>query len=191
MLRLLSLTIYHTISDTEGKSIIKMAGREPVCSLWALFSRQMPFSNSWEVLITLSCRENAYVHLTSRSDRDAWWQRNGGRDREHRRRGGSRVGVEWKRAEAQWNYINLRKCIWSWAFDRSRDGRMWSREGMQEERKCNTMMWLATDVFAILCTSRTLALCHAKVQQWQGYSAVIFPTRCGDTCSGFRACRFS
>lgn len=33
MLRLFSLTIYHTISDTEGKSIKKMTGREPVCSL--------------------------------------------------------------------------------------------------------------------------------------------------------------
>lgn len=33
MLRLYSLTIYHTISDTTGKSINKMSGREPACSL--------------------------------------------------------------------------------------------------------------------------------------------------------------
>lgn len=47
MLRLFSLTIYHVISNTEGKSIKKMTGQKNQCACCeALLSCQMPFSNS-------------------------------------------------------------------------------------------------------------------------------------------------
>lgn len=74
---------------------------------------------------------------------------------------------------------------------------MQPEEGEQEEEgSWGGMKHKTHDVarrgrFVILCTSDKRPLCHAKVQRWQGYSAVIFPARCGDTCSGSGPCRFS
>ncbi len=70
MLRLFSLTIYHTISDTEGKSIKKMTGREPVCSLrGCTFLPDAIFKQLRSLNVTASCRENAYVYLTTHGER--------------------------------------------------------------------------------------------------------------------------
>ena len=72
MLRLLSRTIYHAISDAEGKSIKKDdRGRNRCAHCVALtYSCQMPFSNSWELWISLRLvEENAYAHLTTYGER--------------------------------------------------------------------------------------------------------------------------
>ncbi|KAK5866392.1 hypothetical protein PBY51_020587 [Eleginops maclovinus] len=71
MLRLFGLTIYHAISDTQGKSIKKMTGTEPVCSLRALtFLPNAIFQQLRSLNITASLGENAYVHLPTRTERE-------------------------------------------------------------------------------------------------------------------------
>ena len=59
------------ISDTQGKSIKKMTGREPVCLLRALtFLANAIFKQLRSLNITASLGENAYVHLKTRSERE-------------------------------------------------------------------------------------------------------------------------
>lgn len=142
MLRLFILTIYHAISDTQGKSIKKMTRREPVCLLRALtFLANAIFKQLKSLNITASLGENAYVHLTTRSEREM--HDDGETEERLESAGGEEEGWNGSVATAQWNYINLSECIWSWAFDRNGDGRMRWREA----RKCYAVMWLAADVF--------------------------------------------
>lgn len=108
----------------------------------------MPFSNSWEVWISLHPVQKMHMITwwPAACKRDSWWQKNEGRNGEQRRRGGKEGGVNGNVAAAQWNYINLSECIWSLAFDRNRDGRMWPKEGNAAVRKCKTATWRAADV---------------------------------------------
>lgn len=145
MLRLFCLTIYHTVSG-KRKNIPKRWLVETQCAHY-LPSCQCHFQTAkkseYRCILYRKC---IWLPDEPQRERDARWQKNEGRNREHRRRGQKGGGVNGNVAEAQWNYINLSKCIWSLAFDRNRDGRMWPREGNAAVKKCNTMMWLATDV---------------------------------------------
>lgn len=71
MLRLCSFTIYHEISDSECKSIKKKTRSEPVCSLHGhTFLPNAIFKQLRSLNITASCRENAYAHLPTHSEKE-------------------------------------------------------------------------------------------------------------------------
>ncbi len=71
MLRLFSLTIYHAITDTQGKSIKKMAKQKN--SVLAVLPYSLPnaiFKQLRSLNISASSGENAYVHLTTHSEKE-------------------------------------------------------------------------------------------------------------------------
>lgn len=85
MLRLCSVTIYHEIPGSPRKSIKKKTRSEPVCSQRGYaFLPNAIFKQLRSLNITASCRENAYVHLLTHSEK---W-RKGCRAQEERWVGG-------------------------------------------------------------------------------------------------------
>lgn len=122
--------------------------KKTVCLLCCLTHCQMPFSNSWEVWISLRLVEKMHM-FTWRPivrKKDAWWQRKGERDREHRRRGGRGGRVKWKRYQGTMELYKSKQVHLIMG--------SWQKQGWKnvveradaEVRKCNAMMWLAIDV---------------------------------------------
>lgn len=187
MLGLCNLTIHHNASDFEGKSIREKPSENRCARFLAVPSCQMPFLNSQEASTSLPLwRENAYFSLQSGKR-----EMHGDMEMEECRESGG-GGWNGNMAKGQWNSINLSECIWSWAFDRNREGRMRPREGKQGGGGSVTpwcdSLWTFCDFVHV---QKNCLFVMPKVQRWQGYSAVIFPARRGDTCSGCGPCRFS
>lgn len=111
MLRLFCLTIYHTVSGKRKEYIKKMTGREPVCPLPTILPNAI-FKQLRSLNIAASCTENAYDYLMNHSVREMHDDR---KMKEEIESAGGEVGkgggVNGNVAEAQWNYINLSKCI--------------------------------------------------------------------------------